>query len=658
MSASEPGGRGGPLRALFFAVRARIVYRTDSLLSTNPLAQVVVILGLTACVVGAWAALLSWAEPGPPRPGADAMWWSVTRFFDGGTMASDSGVTRIVALGVTTSGVLLMSFLTAAFASKMGERLRDLRAGSSVVAERGHMLILGFDPKVALIAKQFAMSGQKLTLVVLALEDKARIEQVLSPAKRDARGRLHVVVRTGDPRREQSLLRVAAEHARGVIVIAPSSLDDEGSVRWLLSTLLALRKVMPPRFAGRVTVEVRHAAARELLMLATERDVAGPGALDVEIVASDEVIAKTLAHSVRQDGLYFTVRRLLTFDACELYVDDVPGALDGLTFDEAHARIRGGILVGIHRGRGSIVLSPEPGASLRITRNDKVIVMAPGTRKYSLDGALPEAIVRAKSSHVPPPEEIVVLGHSGTLPHLLAELDRTLPPYSRVRLVHGGMSAASRHELRALAKTATRITVDLDRRRAMQVVRDPDSGICASTGVVILGREGDDEEADDAASIATLLWLRHGLRARGVTGRKRIVTEVRDPRAAASVANLDHDILVSSDLVAMLLAQDALDPDVAPVYAELLSPHGIELLLHPRADYLEAGASSASGTFADVMVAARAYGEVALGIYEFHPSVPGVVVRRPTLELNPARDFVVPGGEHVQVVVLGPRARV
>ena len=70
------------------------------------------------------------------------------------------------------------------------------------------------------------------------------------------------------------------------------------------------------------------------------------------------------------------------------------------------------------------------------------------------------------------------------------------------------------------------------------------------------------------------------------------------------------DCVVSSDLIAMLLAQEALDPRSAAIYRELLHPGGTSVLVRPAALYGGAGTS-----FAQVMANARARGEIAIGIF-------------------------------------------
>jgi hypothetical protein len=648
------------LRRAGRAGRAWLIYRLDQLLTYPPLVQVLALLLLTAVLVAAFAgfALLSHPqEPTLPNV-SEAVWWSLTHFLDGGTMAGDPARLRLLALSATCAGVFAVSLLTAALASKMGERIADMRSGLNPVVERDHVLCLGYDPNVALVAREIARSGQRCTLVVLAPEDKDRIDAALRPARQVAGHKLHTVVRTGDPRNEQALLRVAAPDARSIIVTPPANLSDDESVQWTLSTLLAMRRVAEEGFAGQVIVEARHTEARELLSLAGEPGVAGPGRLELDIVASDEVVASILAASTRQDGIYFVLRHLLAFDGCEFYLEPVPEALVDRTFDEAHAQVQDAILVGVRTEAGELLLCPALSNQRRLELADRLILLAPGRGKWRLGGELPASLLPEHSAVADPtPQRVSVVGFNSTLPHLLRELNAGLPQGSQVQVVAGENSPRALAVVEHVSAETGSVQLSCDTRPATQLMHRGQHECCRADAVVILGNEDPQDENGDASALAMLLRLRHGQKVSGHRAR-RVVTEVRDPRSAIHIAPRRGDCVVSSDVVAMLLAQVVLDPDVAPVYRELLSPRGVVVRLSPRRAYV----SESTATFGQVLANARARGEVALGFYP-DPRSHGRALARQRLEegdvdlgedawLNPPRDTLVPDTDDTQVVVL------
>ncbi|MBX7196383.1 MAG: hypothetical protein K1X94_30295 [Sandaracinaceae bacterium] len=647
------------------ALRTWLIYRADRVLEWPPVVQVVLVAALTALVVVAFAGLD--LALGPPRdtPFIEEIWWTLTHFADGGTMASDPPGRRVSAALVTGAGILVLSLLVATLTSKMGERIAQMRDGLLPVVERDHVLVLGYAPNTPLLVRELARSHQRAKVVVLAATEKGHVELSLRTAKSVPGQRLSTIVRTGDPRYELALVRVAAERARAIVVIPPAGVGDEEAVRWTLAVLLALHRVLPDHWKGRVLVEARHEEAHELLELAVAADIAGSGAVPTQVIATDRVIAQILAQSARQDALYFVLRHLLAFDGCEIYFEPVPAVMVGKTFGFAHARVDGAILIGLMRGGRPMLCPTDPELLLRA--DDRLVVVAEGRGRERFDGSLPPAPVVEPT---PPlaPERVVILGHNATLPHLLGELVQILPRRSRIDVLTDHDEPAVETIVRQTALRESHIVLQHATRSAVALAREGSPELCAADAIVILGEEGADDVNGDASALAMLLRLRKAVRtwaasSHGAPGA-RLVTEVRDPRSAVHVEPRPGDAVVSSDVIAMLLAQGVLDPDAFPVYDELLSGIRTRVVLRERREL-----ASGPATFGDIMAAARVRGEIALGIHPDprpHPS--RTVLDRQRLEegdastgeeawLNPPRDTRVPESASTRVVVVAAAHR-
>lgn len=644
------------------AVRAWIIYRLDQALGLPPIAQLLLLtVSGAAIIMGfAWLELAIHPRDADIPDESAALWWTLTHFLDGGTMASDDPYRRGIALATTVAGILLLALVTAALTSKMGERIDDVRSGLNPVVERDHFLVLGFDPTVPLVARELARSGQRCTLVVLSMDDKDRIEAVLRTAHRVPGSRLRIVVRTGDPRTENALLRVAAQRARAALVVPSNALSDGASVEWSLGALLALRRIVGEKWHGRAFVLARHEEAVDLLRLAAEPEVAGPGALAAEVIAADAVIAAILAQSTREDGIYAVLRHLLAFDGCELYLEPLAPSLLKRSFDFAHATVGGGVVVGVIDADENIELTPEPGRRA-LKEGDRLVVMTSSASTPKLGATLPEAPTIPPGSIVPtPPQHVALVGWAATSPHLCRELAELLPTGSSVHLIPGEALERARALETLLSRDLRRVKWVVHERPGAELAHTGHPTICGADSVVILGQVGDDDESGDATALAMLLRMRHGLRSVGKPDHVRIVTEVRDPRSASHVAPRPGDSIVSSDIIAMLLAQELLDPETGPIYRELFTPGRVVLELRHRAEY----APEEGATFAQVMSAARKRGEVALG---FHPDPrqradddesdrqhleEGDPILGDTPWLNPPRDTLVPSSEDGRIVIL------
>ncbi len=633
------------LRQWARALGPRIVYRADRFLSYPPLIQVLVVVGLVTtlvCLFAVSGTLWFWATS-DERSAGDALYWSLAMMLDGGSMTAGQPFARSFSLVVTISGVFALSFLTGAFASSMSARLEDLREGKSAAPERGHVVILGFDAHVTFLARELAHWEERLVVVTLAQEDKARIDRALKPARFSRfNRRVRFVVRHGDPRSEAALARVAVDRARGVVVVPPAHLDDDATIHWTLSALLALRRAVGPGYRGKIVVEVRQAAARRVLDLVAEPDLAGPGRFEFEVVASDDVLSRVLAQSTRHTGIYHALRELVSFEGNEIRSTPVAADLAGLTLDEAHRRVEGAIVIGaVETGRATHLVPESP--SYVLAASDRLLVVSERRARPSTRGRLPSRPLRpgAPLGARRGPERVLVIGQNRSLPLVLRELDLTLPRGSQVVV----MGAADEGRLAALfdelRPSLDRVRLSHDPREPLEMIEARDESLARMDAILVLGCEDDRDDGGDARSLATLLLLRHTL---APHAPRRIVTEVRDAHSARTIAARACDVLVSTDVIAMLLARAVMHPETRGAYRELLNAKGFELCLRACADL----AGDSTATFGEIMAAARARDELAIGLFYAGPTPtsPGVV------RLNPRRDAEVPSDAGTMVIVL------
>jgi hypothetical protein len=157
--------------------------------------------------------------------------------------------------------------------------------------------------------------------------------------------------------------------------------------------------------------------------------------------------------------------------------------------------------------------------------------------------------------------------------------------------------------------------------------------------LVILGyRSGIERAEADARSLLTLLVLQRAESSNGT--RRRIVTELLDSRnVELARATGADDFVVSDELASLMLAQLSERAELEPVFADLFDSDGSALALHPVSSY-----TSSPTTFAAVVAAARAQGQVAIGYRDGTGKV----------RLNLAKSEAVAAGVDDFVVVIAP----
>ena len=153
-------------------------------------------------------------HPLPHRPGGDgeppgfveAMWLSLMRTLDSGTMGGDAGRGfRVTMLFVTLGGIFIVSALIGVLNSGIEAKLDELRKGRSFVVESDHTLILGWSPKIftilsELVARQREPAASR-GIVILAEKDKVEMEDEIRDAGRPTPARPAIICRTGQPAR-------------------------------------------------------------------------------------------------------------------------------------------------------------------------------------------------------------------------------------------------------------------------------------------------------------------------------------------------------------------------------------------------------------------------------------------------------------------------
>ena len=595
-------------------------YRLDRFLALHPLIQLLTVL-ISATLLAVGFGLTSLAFTDDPSTDADrGFWWAVTRMLDGGTVANDVGFgRRFVGISVTLVGMVLVAIITGAFASSFADRMRDIRRGSFTVFERRHALLLGYGTHGDILLRELAASGLRTTVVVVSAQDREVLEERVRHAVSGAKHHLRIIVRRADPTSTGGVRGAAAKRARAVLILPeiepmdianaalrpadPYDADDRATLR----SLLAARRVLGNRKTP-VIVEATGDHGRELI------ELCGKGS-DVTIVEEGDVSTHLLIHAVRQPGVLDVVRQILALDATSVY-EHAPAAFVGRTFEEAHARISQGVLIGVLRQRKNTLCPP---GNLRIEGHDRLLVFADERFDLRPAPSLP-AIDRDK----PPlprcsgsgPVHVLVVGYRRGVAKML----RSLRTHFVAKLT---MLAPPEHEADARA-AIERSGFPAD-CAALFIGRSTDPAAleraCASgpTRFLLLAADaGAVSPADlDADQLVTLLQLRRLGPAHDETAA---VVEIHLAETERLIsAHHATDFVLLREITGMLLAQElhalCLDASagawLGEAFLRLLHEISTRVWLHSLAIYVP---DVPRPTFAEILVAARRRGEVALGV--------------------------------------------
>jgi hypothetical protein len=166
--------------------------------------------------------------------------------------------------------------------------------------------------------------------------------------------------------------------------------------------------------------------------------------------------------------------------------------------------------------------------------------------------------------------------------------------------------------------------------------------------VIVLGYRdaGITASEADARTLLTMLLLQ-----RSSTGGPyplgRVVAEILDSRdVELAQATGADDFIVSDALSSYMIAQLAENPELDAVFTDLFDAEGSAIGVKPAGWYVATGQAV---SFAQITAAARARGEIALGL-----RVVGADLSETVVQVNPAKSESVTLDEHDRVVVIGP----
>jgi len=159
--------------------RQKFKYRFDNLMSRGTPAMVGMLFLLSLIVVfvaGAIIAITNISQDGTPISFGEAVWESLMRTLDSGTMGGDTGTGfRIVMLFVTLGGIFVVSALIGVLSNGLEDQMERLRKGRSQVLENNHSLVLGWSPQIFTVLNELMIENENQTharIVVMADKDK------------------------------------------------------------------------------------------------------------------------------------------------------------------------------------------------------------------------------------------------------------------------------------------------------------------------------------------------------------------------------------------------------------------------------------------------------------------------------------------------------
>jgi len=586
-------------------MRQRLRYEFDKSMAAGPIALIgwlALISTIVILVAGALIALLGVSPEGaPPLDFPEAVWESLMRSMDAGTMGGDTGWGfRISSLIVTLCGIFIFSTLIGLLSAGVTGKLDELRKGRSQVLEKNHTIILNWSASIFDIISELVVanaSRKHARIVIMANKDKVEMEDEIA-AKVPNLGNTKVICRSGDPTDLFDLSLVNPPTSRSIIILSPENDDADSQVIKSILALVNDPRRRPEKY--QIAAEIREDKNAEIARVV--------GGKEVQLVLADDLISRIVVHSSRQTGLSAVYSELLDFDGCEIYTVPQP-ELTGNTFGDAVMAYESSTLMGLADADGRVYLNPQmntvitPGMRAIIIAEDDAAIKI-STDKISVDTSVIRQPVAAEK-HA---ERTLILGWNRRGPMIAFELSRYVAPGSLLTIA---ADAPDMDEaIKALRVSGTNLSVeygiiDTSHRATLETLNIP-----SYDHILVLGYSDMlAAQPTDTRTLVTLLHLRKIAEASGV--KVSVVSEMIDVRnrELAEVTRAD-DFVVSNKLVSLMLAQASENEYLSAIFDDLLDEEGSEIYMRDVTEYV---GIDRPVTFYTISEAARRRGEVALG---------------------------------------------
>ena len=589
----------------------RLRYQFDNLMSrgTPALIGMLFILSLIIVIIaGAVITITGFVQEGTDGrlSFGEAMWESLMRTLDSGTMGGDTGTGfRAVMLFVTLGGIFVVSALIGVLNNAIESQMERLRKGRSLVLETNHTLILGWSAQIFTILNELMTANENQAnarIVILADKDKVEMEDEIRE-RVESRGKTRIICRNGSPI-DPNDLEIASPHsAKSIIVLPPENSDPDTDV---IKTVLAItnnpnRRPEPYH----VVTQIRHAKNMDVLKLVGERD-------HVQAVLTGDLIARVVAQTSRQSGLSVVYTELMNFGGDEIYFKHEP-ALVGKTFGEALLAYEDSCLMGLRKADGTMLLSPL--METRIESGDQIFALSADDDTIRISSQIGEAVPPINESAIcssrnalePQPEKCLILGWNRSGTTIVHELDHYVAQGSQVTVVADIYNVEK--QITAQGGKLKNQTLVVEEGETTDRDLLDKLGVQDYDHVIVLAYSTVEAQEADARTLVTLLHLRD--MAQKDETPFSIVSEMLDlrNRELAEATQVD-DFIVSEHLISLMMAQLSENAELFDVFTDIFDPEGAEIYLKPVSDYVTPGTPV---NFYTVVEAARRREETPLG---------------------------------------------
>lgn len=545
-----------------YSLKERIRYRFDTIMSKGTVSMVSMLAALTvaaAVLIAIAVSIFTLQEEGGFF---SVLWDTLASIVNAWFLYSDDGGVGYLILMAAGAliGVLFTSVLIGIFSTEVEERLDAMKNGRSRIIEQGHMVLLGYHSGTFEVIRQLCLSADEgRKCIVVAGEEEQDVMRHAIKENVDVPKRIRVICRSIDIYDPSQLAMLSIEDAHTVII---DSEHDEEAIRMMLAVNNVLQDY--PESNVRIAAALHHKATYK------PAEIAGEGRADV--LQTRDIIARMITQTCVQTGISDSLYQMFSFEHASFRIKKIDEA-EGHTFADVCGFVKEDTPVGIMKGNVPVL---NPGGGYVVQKGDQVIVLSDHTNMPVLDMELPALKQETALKYEVKKEsgKIAVIGYNFSFEKIISILAE-----QGEKIVAAGFNE---DDLESVQEALEGMDAEIAEGDLMKGTLLADT-VKGCRHVVLLSDMDAEENEADGKTIMLLLRLRD-LRSR-MSHPFSITTEMRSDRNKDLMKNNEiADFIVSSDISAMMVVQVAEEPSLIPLFREVLSNHGNDMMMIQASD--------------------------------------------------------------------------
>ena len=530
--------------------------------------------------------------------------------------------TKTVGVLTIFLGLVLFSSLVAFITQEFESRLTLLKKGKSLVVEKNHTLILGFNDRIVDIITELVIANESesdAAIVILSEQDKEDMDDFL----RDKLGDLkttRVVTRNGVVTNINNLNKVGVKVARSVVILNNAKgsdtedvkkLSDARVVKAILATVAAneeKKSSLPP-----IIAEIRSEQYRILAQsIAPEA---------VTTLNESDILGRILVQTSRSVGLATVYLNVVGFAGNEIYFYRPQVDWQNLSFSELQFHFYQSIPLGVRDRNGDVIVKPD--SNYQLTDAESIIVLAEDDSQIKFHReplVKPQVLgyVDFRKTIHRKTEKHLIIGWNSKTPICLREYAKYVLEGSEINLVTHKFTPEIEAIFDEISQAYPQVLMQIWKINVDVVEELKTLEPYKYNSISILASKGKNSEEIDAKTLTTLLEIRQIFQEyKKETGNPvttELVVELADSEETDLVIKAGvQDFLLSNQFVSKILAQVSQEPGVMLVYRDLFSAEGSEMYIKPIELFFPPE-KLGKLSFADCVFAAQSRDEICLGL--------------------------------------------